>query len=171
MANTALPAQGKVSIETDVSPAELWPFMSDPKVPAMFSSELQEANFVDGGQPHVGSVIEGRNKNSDFQWTTMSYVVASDEPTRFSWATGDDGDPTATWTLTAEPSSLGSILSHSVVFHADKAPLAPAIEKDPDRAEEIVRGRMDKVLVNMQATIEGITALARSSQSREEHLS
>jgi hypothetical protein len=162
MSEPVLPAYGDVSISTDLTPESLWPFVSDPSVPAMFSTELQEVRVRGTQPPSVATVIEGTNARGDFRWTTESYVVVCDEPWTFSWATGDEGDPTATWTLTVSVAPDGSTLTHSVVFHANKAPLGPAVEKDPLRAQEIVDGRMESVLANMKLTIEGIATLARA---------
>lgn len=128
----------------------------------MFSTELQEVRVLGPEPLSVGTVIEGTNARGDFRWTTESYVIECDEPRTFSWATGDQGDPTATWTLTVSAAPDGSTLTHSVVFHANKAPLGPAVEEDPLRAQEIVDGRMKSVLANMKLTIEGIVTLARS---------
>jgi hypothetical protein len=154
-----LPASGSVSIEIDATASQVWPYICDPTVPARFSSELQEAEFLDGPGPSESAVIKGRNARGTFEWTTMSVVTDCEAPRLFRWATGDVGDPTATWTLEVTSAADGMVPTHSVVLHAGKAPLAPAIEKEPDRAREIVDARMAEVLTNMAATIAGIAAL------------
>jgi hypothetical protein len=161
MTDPVLPAGGFVSIHVDASPDQLWPFICDPTVPARFSAELIEAAFVGSDGPTEGAVISGRNARGDFEWSTLSTVVACEEPYLFEWATGEEADPTATWTFEIESDEDGSFLTHRVVLHAGKAPLAPAIIKEPERAEEMVDRRMAEVLANMEATIAGVAALAR----------
>jgi len=47
----ALPVTRSVSIDVAASPEHLWKFVSDPTVPARFSSELVEAKFIDAQRP------------------------------------------------------------------------------------------------------------------------
>jgi hypothetical protein len=160
MDSDALPATGSVTVSVAASPEAIWRFAADPGTPARFSEELQTASFRDSGHAEVGAVIVGANKNGEFSWTTESTVTNCVAPSLLRWATGDPDAPTATWTLSIDRADGGALLTHSVVFHEGRAPLAPAIEAEPDRAHEIVRGRMTKVLSNMTATAMGIAALA-----------
>jgi hypothetical protein len=160
MSAGALPATGSVSESVAATPESLWPYVSDPSIPARFSTELLEAAFVAGATPDVGAVIEGRNSNGAFSWTTTSTVVECAEPRVFRWATGDADAPTATWGFEVAPTADGSILTHTVVFHPGVAPLGPAIEAEPERAHEIVDARLVQVLANMELTVRGIASLA-----------
>ena len=164
MPGEALPATGSVAVSVAAPPEAIWAFASDPGVPARFSEELQSAHFRDASPPQVGAVIVGANKNGGFAWTAESTVTDCVAPSLFRWATGDPDAPTATWTLSIEGADGGAILTHSVVFHAGRAPLGPAVEAEPERAHEIVRGRMTIVLANMAATAMGIAALAERAQ-------
>ena len=166
MADEVLPATGAVSAGVAVPPEALWPFVSDPSMPARFSSELVEAAFVDGGTARVGAEIEGRNESGTFSWTTRSTVVDCVEPSLFRWATGGADEPGATWSLEVAPASGGSTLTHRVVLHEGRAPLGPAIAAEPERAREIVDGRMAIVLENMRRVVEGISALAEGTAAQ-----
>lgn len=141
-------------------PAAIWPFASDPGIPARFSAELQTAAFADDAEHGVGAVILGTNKNGAFTWTTESTVTDCDAPSLFRWATGEPGDPTATWSFAIASADGGATLTHSVVLHAGRLPLGPAVEAEPERAHEIVQTRLAIVLVNMSATASGIARLA-----------
>jgi hypothetical protein len=160
VADDLLPATGEVSVGVAATPAALWPLVSDPSMPARFSSELVEARFVGDATPCVGAEIEGRNVNGAFTWSTRSTVVACEAPTCFSWATGGAEAPAATWTFELEPLGGGARLTHRVVLHAGREPLGPALEAEPERAEDIVAERMASVLVNMERVVTGIAALA-----------
>jgi hypothetical protein len=155
-----LPAEGVVSVGVAASPEALWPLVSDPTVPARFSGELLEARFVEGQVATVGSEIEGQNANGEVRWTTRSTVVACVEPTRFAWATGGMEAPVATWSFEVERADGGATLTHRVVLHAGRPPLAPAIEAAPERARAIVDDRMATVVENMQRVVTGIAATA-----------
>lgn len=162
MAGDALPATGSVTVSVAAPPEAIWKLATDPGTPAQFSEELQTASFKDGAAPEVGAIIVGTNRNGEFSWTTESKVTDCVAPSLFRWATGEPGAPTATWTLSIEAADGGALLTHSVVFHEGREPLAPAIEAEPERAYEIVRGRMTSVLRNMTATAMGIAALAEA---------
>jgi hypothetical protein len=125
----------------------------------MFSLRLREADFLESHGPSKGAVIRSRNGRGDFEWTTLSTVVDCEAPRLFRWATGDDDDPAATWSLEATPFDGGVVVTHSVEFHAGMAPRGPAIAKQPERTNEIVSHRLAEVLANMKATIEGIAVL------------
>jgi Polyketide cyclase / dehydrase and lipid transport len=166
VAGAALPASGEVTVSVAAPPEVIWAFAADPSVPARFSEELEAASFADGAGPLVGAVIVGTNRNSAFTWTTESTVTDCVAPSLFRWATGDPADPTATWTFAIAPSDGGALLTHAVELHAGRPPLGPAIEAEPDRAHEIVRTRMAKVLANMALTATGIAALAEAAAAR-----
>lgn len=149
-----------MSIGVGASPEALWPLISDPAVPARFSTELTKASFLDGGGAAVGSVIEGHNANGPASWTTHSDVVTCEPPRCFAWATGGAEVPVATWSFEVAPADGGATLTHTVVLHDGVPPLAPAIAADPDRADEIVQGRLAVLLVSMEQTVSGIAAMA-----------
>ena len=155
---SALPATGSVSATVSTSADVLWPVVSDPAVWVEFSSELKEAHYLDDAGPRVGAVIEGRNERGEFSWTTESVVTRCEPPTVLEWATGDRTSPTATWTFDIVPAGETVTLTHSVVLHADVAPLGPAVAKDPENAHEIVQRRLNHILANMQSNVDGIAA-------------
>lgn len=162
-----LPAVGSVSVGVTATPEALWPLVSDPSVPARFSTELEEAAFLEGSGAEVGAVIEGRNVNGGFEWTTHSTVVVCDPPRCFAWATGGAEAPAATWTFLVEDAVGGATLTHSVVLHEGQQPLASAIEAEPDRAAAIVQDRLAVLLVSMERTVSGIAGLAESAEAAD----
>jgi Polyketide cyclase / dehydrase and lipid transport len=161
----ALPATASVRVIAGVPPEALWGLVSDPSTPARFSPELVEATFVGGGPPGLGAEIEGRNENGTFTWTTRSTVVSCDRPTCFAWATGGAEAPAATWSFEVEPTGAGATLTHRVVFHVGGEPLTGAIEAEPERAHELVEGRLAQVLDAMQRVVTGIAALAEGADA------
>jgi len=166
MPDAVLPATVEATSEVRAAPSSLWPLLCDPSTPSKFSTELASARFVTAGGPRIGAIIEGRNVRGGFEWTTRSTVIACDEPTRFSWATGDEGDPTATWSFLVVGTDVASTLTHRVILHPGKPPLSTAIEREPDRAREIVATRLSELAGNMDLTVKGIASIAEG-QARE----
>lgn len=128
----------------------------------MFSSELQEAGFLEGAQPTLGAVIGGRNRRGDFEWSTLSTVVECDEPVLFSWAVGDVVAPVATWSFAVAPKGDLSTLTHSVTIHEHPGPMADAVNNSPETAHDVIQGRLDSLVRNMQRTVDGIATLCES---------
>jgi Polyketide cyclase / dehydrase and lipid transport len=155
---SVLPVSATVEATLGVDAEQVWPLISDPSVNARFSGELRAANFVDGDVARIGAVIEGRNENNGFQWTTQSTVVACEPPTTFAWATGDPTLPYARWTFDFNPATRR--LRHSVSLEAGESPLRWAILNDPDRANEVVATRLAQLTEGMQRTVDGIATLA-----------
>ncbi len=151
-----------MSVSVAASPSAIWTFVADPATPARFSSELRAAAYEAGSEPGVGARIEGSNGRGDVTWTTHSTVVDFVEPTLLRWVTGDPAAPAATWTFEVHASRGGATLTHHVVLHEGVAPLAPALEAEPARAQEIVDGRMAELLASMEAVATGIAGLAES---------
>jgi uncharacterized protein YndB with AHSA1/START domain len=164
MTDFVLPITRSLSVEVEAPPSRLWPLISDPAIPARFSHELQTAHFVAGDGVAVGSVIEGHNARGGHEWTTHSTVTACEENQIFRWAVDGPDKPVATWSFVIAPTASGSILTETVTLHEDREPLAGAIAREPERAEEIVTKRVASLLDSMRDTIDGIAALAEGRE-------
>lgn len=160
-----LPTHGAVTIDVKASPDALWPFVSDPAVPAQFSRELRRAGFAEGGTAAVGATIEGHNKVGDYEWTTRSTVVRCDAPRVFSWAVGDAENPVAVWSLEVTPSDTGSRLTESFTIYPGDHYVGQAVTRDPEGAPALVRSRVASLLENVVRTVSGIATLAESAPS------
>ncbi len=154
--------EGSVSCDIDVSPEQLWPLISDITIPAQFSDELQQAEWLEGATPAVGSRFLGRNASPQgYNWETTPVVTACDEPTIFEWTIGEPDQPMAIWSFEVAPAPHGATLTHRVIFGPGSGPLRSAVEKDPERAEAIVSGRIAQMRDSMQRVIDGIKTLAQ----------
>ena len=141
----------------------IWVIVSDVSVPARFSQELQGADWLDD-EVGAGARFRGRNRHpAAGEWETTC-VVTDFEPGRsFGWAVGDPDFPSARWRFDLSQEADGVRLRQWAQLGPAPSGLTPAIEAMPDKEERIVARRLDEHRANMQATVEGIKALAEEA--------
>lgn len=160
-----------VHVQADVR--RVWELVTDIRLPARLSPELRRVAWLDGAdRPVVGARFEGYNQHERLgEWRTVSHVVELDEPRVFAWAVTDaDGRygepapdparPMATWRCELEAENGGTLLRQSVLIGPGRSGVTLALERWPDREEEIVAFRSKELLAGMEATLQGIKALA-----------
>lgn len=156
----------EVEVEIDAPPERVWPFVVDIDLPARFSTEFQGASWLTDG-PALGATFEGTNHHpARGEWTTTSTIVVFEPMRGFGWAVSDPAHPSAEWRFTLEPVDGGrrTILRQWGRMGPGPSGLTPAITAMPDKEERIVARRLDEWRANMQATVEGIKALAEGAQ-------
>jgi hypothetical protein len=151
-----------VEAHVDAPPAAVWPHVSDIAVPARFSGELCEVEWLDGvTEPALGARFVGRNQHPAVgTWETTSTVVAWDPPRLLAWDVGDPAQPSASWRFELEADGDGTRLRQWARLGPGPSGLTPAIAAMPDKEERIVARRLDEHRSNMEATVAGICALA-----------
>ncbi|MFO7699981.1 MAG: SRPBCC family protein, partial [Acidimicrobiia bacterium] len=87
-------------------------------------------------------------------------VVECEENSIFSWVVNDPDDPVATWTFLLQSTEEGTLLTYHRVIGTGRSGLSMAIERNPDREEEIIAHRDEVHRAHMQAVVDGIQALA-----------
>jgi uncharacterized protein YndB with AHSA1/START domain len=154
--------------EADVlidAPVErVWSLISDINVPARFSSELIEAQWLDeAAEPAVGARFAGRSFHpAAGEWETTCSVIDYEPLRSFAWAVGDPDYPSATWRFDLETDGARVRLRQSARLGPGPSGLTPAIVAMPDKEERIVARRLEEHRANMQSTIEGIKVLAEA---------
>ncbi len=152
-----------VDIEIDAPIGTVWPYVCDVNVPGSFSDEFQRAEWVDEG-PALGARFRGYNRREGFgEWDVPCTVTAMEDERTFEWTIGDLGNRTARWRFDLEPAAGGSRLRFSAEMGPGPSGLTPAIERMPDREDDIVARRLDEWSANMRRTIEGIKQLAETA--------
>ena len=73
----------------------------------------------------------------------------------------------ARWRFDLEPDGDGSLLKFTAEIGPAPSGLTPAIERMPDREEDIVAKRMGEHNANMHRTVEGYKQLAEEHQAGE----
>jgi hypothetical protein len=144
----------EVDVHIAAPPARVWELVADITTPARFSSELQAAEWVDD------SHFRGRNRHDAIgEWETTCEVVRRDGEV-FEWAVGDAANPSASWRFTVAPEGSGTRLTQWMRIGPAPSGLSPAIQAMPDKEERIIERRLAEHRANMQATLDGIKAMA-----------
>lgn len=145
-------------------PARVWDLVTDITLMPTFSTELQSVAWADGFDgPGPGAEFLGRNRHPAIgEWTTSSRIVEFDPPRAFAWAVGDPAAPAAVWRFEVLPATDGTRLCYAVRIGPGKSGVTMLIDREPDRATEIVSRRLRQFLAGMQATVAGIKKLAES---------
>jgi hypothetical protein len=153
----------EVAVEIGAAPGQVWALVSDINLPARFSNEFQGAEWQDGvTEPAVGARFTGRNQHPAIgTWQTDPLVIECEPGRVFAYVVGDPDRPSATWRYELEDAAGGCTrLRYSARMGPGPSGLTPAIEARPDREERIVERRLEEWRTNMQATVDGIKALA-----------
>ncbi len=152
----------EVDIVIDASPERVYGIVSDINLPAQFSTEFQGATWLDGASgPAQGARFEGRNQHKAIgEWTTTCIVTAAETGREFAYAVTDVDSPSAKWWFLIEQADGGTKLRHKMQIGPGESGLTPAIKAMPDKEERIIDRRLQEHQANMQATIEGVKALA-----------
>lgn len=164
-----------VHIEAD--PPLVWELVTDIRLPARLSPELQRVAWLDGAdRPLPGARFEGFNHHQQLgEWRTVSHVVELDEQRVFAWAVTDAdgryGEPTldpakslASWRYELQAEGGGTRLRQSALVGPGRSGVTLAIERWPDREEEIIAIRMKELRAGIEANLRGIKALAESGR-------
>lgn len=149
----------EVSARIGASPERVWALVTDIDISRRFQDEFKGAEWLDDG-PAPGARFVGRNANSRFEWETVCTVVECEENSIFSWVVNDPDDPVATWTFLLQSTEEGTLLTYHRVIGTGRSGLSMAIERNPDREEEIIAHRDAVHRAHMQAVVDGIRALA-----------
>lgn len=155
--------------------SRVWELVTDIRLPAGLSPELQRVAWLDGAdRPAVGARFEGHNHHDRLgDWRTVSHVVEMNEPRVFAWAvtdadgrygepTPDPAKPMASWRYELESDGEGTRLRQSVLIGPGRSGVTLALERWPDREEEIIAFRQKELRAGMAATLSGIKKLAEA---------
>ena len=156
------------TVEVDIviaAPVErVWELVTDINLPARFSPEFRGATWVDGG-PALGSRFVGRNAHPSIgEWETTSWINRFEPLREFGWAVSDPERPSACWWFELEGTHGGVQLRQGARMGPAPSGLSIAIAAMPEKEERIVARRLEEWARNMQATLEGLKALAEPDQ-------
>ncbi len=152
-----------VEVEIGATPDRIWRYISDINVPGQFSTEFQRAEWIDD-PPAVGATFRGFNKNDYIgEWNVICTVTDYEPGHAFEWIIGEPDFTSARWRFEVAPTDSGSTLRFTATMGPGPSGLTIAIERRPDREEDIVARRLQDWTDNMQRTIDGIKDLAESA--------
>ncbi len=149
-----------VEIDTDARPKAVWEVISDIGMPARFSEELVDAEWISDGDHGVGSTFRGSNSIPDIRdWDTNCIVTAWKDRETFEWRVTDAQKPGAIWRFDLVEQGGGSRLRFSMTIGKENNGTAPRALKDPSQESEILRTRRLIHKANMQRVVEGVKGL------------
>lgn len=151
----------EVEVTVLASAERVWQLVSDIELPSRFSAEFRGAQWID--EPGVGSRFVGRNEHPALgAWETTSWVTRHEPMRRFEWAVSDPHHPSASWWFAIDEGEDCVRLRHGGRMGPAPSGLSIAIEAMPEKEERIVARRLEEWRASMQATVEGIKALAET---------
>ncbi|MEM7326335.1 MAG: SRPBCC family protein [Actinomycetota bacterium] len=140
----------------------VWPLLCDINLPADYSDEFQRAEWIDDG-PALGATFRGYNRHERVgEWDLVCTITDYVEQQVFEWSTGEP-ERAARWRFDLTGTESGSRLRFSAEMGPGPSGLTPAIERMPDREEEIVARRLSEWTSNMERTVSGIRDRAEQS--------
>ncbi len=148
------------------APDRVWDLVSDITLMPTFSAELQSVEWADGFDgPALGAEFLGANRHPAIgDWTTRSRIVEFDPPRVFAWAVGDPAAPAAVWRFELTPATDGTRLRYTARMGPGKSGVTMLIDREPDRAADIVARRLRQWLAGMAATVAGVKELAEAGR-------
>jgi Polyketide cyclase / dehydrase and lipid transport len=154
-------ARVDVEVTVDKDPAAMWGLVTDIGRIGEWSPECVGASWLDGATLARGARFEGRNRDSDGEWTATCVVTEAERPSLFEWvvldSAGDPECPSATWRYELVPGEPGqTVVRHSFVHGAGVSGVTMAMREAPDEAEAVLKGRLTQLREYMTTTIEGM---------------
>jgi uncharacterized protein YndB with AHSA1/START domain len=155
----------EVEVHVAAPPERVWALLTDISLPARFSEEFRGAEWLEESPgPKVGARFLGRNEHPAIgAWQSISVVVACEPARTFGWDVQNSGGVGASWRFELTPDGDGTHLRQWARMGPAPSGLTPAIEARPDKEDRIIENRLAEWQRNMQATVEGIKALAEAA--------
>ncbi len=152
----------EVEVLVDAPIERVWVLVTDLNLPSRYSPEFRGAEWIDDG-PSLGARFSGRNAHPSLgEWTTTSWIDRFEPMRSFGWSVSDPDHPSASWWFELEPVGDAVRLRQGGRMGPAPSGLSIAIEAMPDKEERIVQRRLEEWERNMQATLEGIKAIAEA---------
>ena len=116
-------------------------------------------NAWHGPERGVGAVFWGTNARGDREWTVPCTVTAWDPGRRFGYDVGDPASPSASWVCALEPVDGGTRVVQRFVHGPGPTFLRRAVDKHPEREEELVAGRAEELAAGMRSVLRAVAGL------------
>jgi len=139
-------------------PAAIWALVTDIGLPARFSQELQEVEWIGGATGvDVGNRFRGRNQNDILgEWETECEVVEVEPGRRWAWNVHGPDGVMATWGFEVDPGREAVTVRQWARMGPGPSGLTPAIESMPEKEGRIISRRMGEWRSNIAANLAGI---------------
>lgn len=110
-----------------------------------------------------GIRFEARNRFADgFETYVTCAVTVIEEPRRFGWEVyGDEEVPLARWEYELVELGEETLVRQTFTHGPGESGLRMGVGKHPDRAAEIIQGRLDELAANMRTTLHAMESALR----------
>lgn len=150
----------------------VWALLTDVERMAGLGPEHDAARWLprdDGSQPSsngpaVGDRFTGSNRRDSFHWEVICHVVEWEPPRRWSWTVLEPANASSTWSYELTEDGTRTIVSQRFQHGPGPSFVRSSVERDPERAAEVINGRSEMLRRNMLATL-----VAASQVLAEEH--
>lgn len=139
----------------------IWALVTDITLPARFSAELQDVEWLDGAtEVKIGNRFRGHNRHEALgEWSTECRVIEVEPGRRWVWAVRAGDNQMATWGFEVDPGPKGVTVRQWARMGPDPSGLSVAIEAMPEKEGRIIARRLDEWRTNIQANLVGIRQL------------
>ena len=154
--------EASLSVDISAPPERVWELVTDITLMPRFSTELQSTAWAEGfGVAQLGAHFLGTNRHPAIgEWTTRSQIIAFEPGRFFGWAVGNPDNPAAVWQFELSPTPQGTRLSYTARIGPGPSGVSMLIEREPERADEIIARRLTQFRAGIQDTLAGIRELA-----------
>ena len=110
-----------------------------------------------------GVRFEARNRFADgFETYVTCTITAFEEPNRFGWDVyGDEEVPLARWEYELRDLGAETLVGQTFTHGPGESGLRMGVCKHPDRAAEIIQGRLDELAANLRTTLHAMESALR----------
>lgn len=149
----------EVTVSFAASPEVVWDLLTDVERMAGLGPEHFRARWLSPA-PAVGARFEGWNRIGDLEWDVICVVTAYRPPEFIEWNVGEGPHPSSTWSYELTQVADGSSVVTQRFRHGTGwSGVSQAIERHPERADQIVAHRSDTLRTNMALTLEAAARL------------
>lgn len=133
----------------DAAPEQVWALLSDLPRMARLSDEVTELSWQ-----QVDLVFRAVNRLDGREWTVTGHVVEREAPRLLRWTVLDPACPSSTWSYELAPDGAGTLVTHAFAHGPGPSGVRYAVEADPSRRDEVVRGRSAALAAGMAASLQ-----------------
>jgi hypothetical protein len=149
----------------DAPPLVVWELLADLSLTPRLNRETRSTRWVPPARSWVvGAVFQATNRIGSFEWSVDCHVTVADRGRELGWTVLGPNDPSSTWwyRLEAGGTSGPTEVRHGFRHGPNTSGVRMSIEREPERADEIIAGRIAMLTANMRHTLEQVRLLAEA---------
>ena len=107
-------------------------------------------------------MFRATNQIETFEWTVDCHVTVADRPQALGWTVLEPEHPSTTWWyhLLSVRDRKPTTVRHGFRHGPNTSGVRTMVEREPERADVIIAGRLDMLTTNMVHTLERVRLLA-----------